>query len=91
MIETVIAQADPDIHQMLKGLQFRIDMERRKSRTPMASCIKLNTMLFDYFYNEYVPDLNLLVKGQIPVPKHIIDKKHLSGSLLFFPDSKPKS
>jgi len=29
----------------LKGLQFQVDMERRKARSPMAACIKISEMM----------------------------------------------
>lgn len=31
----------------LRGLQFRIDMERRRARTPMGACIKISSMMWD--------------------------------------------
>lgn len=33
----------------LRGLQFRIDMERRRSRTPYKSCLRLYEMMWDSF------------------------------------------
>jgi hypothetical protein len=33
----------------LRGLQFRIDMERRRSRTPYKSCLRLYQMMWDSF------------------------------------------
>ena len=38
--------ADAD-QRRLRGLQFRIDMERRRARTPLAGCIRLSSMMWD--------------------------------------------
>jgi len=41
-------QQFPDADQRrLRGLQFRIDMERRRARTPLAACIRLSSMMWD--------------------------------------------
>jgi len=39
----------------LKGIQFRIDMERRRSKNPMGSCLRLSNLMMDQFYDEFVP------------------------------------
>jgi hypothetical protein len=31
----------------LRGLQFRIDMERRRARNPLGACIKISAMMWD--------------------------------------------
>ncbi len=31
----------------MRGLQFRIDMERRRAHTAMGACIKLSSMMWD--------------------------------------------
>jgi len=43
--------------RLLQGLQFRIDMERRKSKNPMDSIIRLSCMLMEQFYTEFHPAL----------------------------------
>lgn len=35
--------------QRLRGLQCRIDMERIRTRTPMKSCLRLSTLMWDRF------------------------------------------
>ena len=34
-------------HSRLKGLQWQIDQTRKLSRSPMASCIKISTMMWE--------------------------------------------
>ncbi|HID98443.1 MAG TPA: DUF3135 domain-containing protein [Thermodesulfobacteriaceae bacterium] len=51
-IESFI-ESTPERHKKrLRGLQWRIDMERKKCRTPLASCIRLNEMLTEMVYSE---------------------------------------
>ena len=47
VIEDLIARANEPIRRRLRGLQFRIDMERRRARTPMQACLKISTMMWD--------------------------------------------
>ena len=48
VIDEMIGQVPEDRRQRLRGLQFRIDMERRRARTPLAACIRLSTMMWDF-------------------------------------------
>ena len=45
----VLKQAPDEIKRRLKGLQFRINMELRKAKTPQARCIKMSSMMHDAF------------------------------------------
>ena len=47
LIEALIARAAPVRQRRLRGLQFRIDMERRRARTPMAACIRIQSLMWD--------------------------------------------
>jgi hypothetical protein len=49
-IEEYIANMGHANHPMLKGLQFRIDMERRRARPPLKMCLRLSSMMWDSFY-----------------------------------------
>ncbi len=53
MIERIIESADDDQRRRLRGLQFRIDMERRRARNPMDACIRLNRMMSQYFEERF--------------------------------------
>jgi hypothetical protein len=47
LIEDYLGQFPSPEQQRLRGLQFRIDMERRRARTPMAACLRLSAMMWD--------------------------------------------
>lgn len=47
IIEEYLRQFPPLDQRRLRGLQFRIDMERRRARTPMAACLRLSSMMWD--------------------------------------------
>lgn len=47
--EQIIREAPSAYRRKLRGLQFRIDMERRKAKSPMAACISLSGMMHDSF------------------------------------------
>ena len=47
--EKIIHDAPSEYRRKLRGLQFRIDMERRKAKSPMAACISLSGMMHDSF------------------------------------------
>ena len=45
-----LIQDAPERHRRkLRGLQFRVDMERRKAKSPMAACIAISGMMHDSF------------------------------------------
>jgi Protein of unknown function (DUF3135) len=46
-IERAISRASLRSQPRLRGLQWRIDMERERARTPMAACIRLSSMMWD--------------------------------------------
>ena len=47
ILEAFFAQIPQQRQQRLRGLQFRIDMERRKAKSPMGACIKISAMMWD--------------------------------------------
>ena len=47
LVHELIASADPARQRRLQGLQFQIDMERRRAPNPMAACIRLSTLMRD--------------------------------------------
>jgi hypothetical protein len=48
-IEAVIAGAPPAHQQRLRGLQFRIDMERSRSATALGACVRINSLMWASF------------------------------------------
>jgi Protein of unknown function (DUF3135) len=47
VIESQISSSDNV--RRLRGLQCRIDMERIRARTPLKSCLRLSTLMWDAF------------------------------------------
>ena len=46
LTESVIASASNDItKRRLKGLQFKVDMECKKARSPLVACIRISEMM----------------------------------------------
>lgn len=50
VIEQFISSVSADRQQRLRHLQWRIDMERRRCKTPVKSCLHLYTMMWDSVY-----------------------------------------
>lgn len=49
LCEQIIHDAPEQYRRRLRGLQFKIDMERRKAKSPMAACITISGMMHDSF------------------------------------------
>ena len=47
VIENYLSTVPLSKQRRLRGLQFRIDMERRRAHTAMGACIKLSSMMWD--------------------------------------------
>ena len=46
-IEQAISKISSEKQQRMRSLQWRIDKERERSKTPMAACIKLSNMMWE--------------------------------------------
>ncbi|MEW5944101.1 MAG: DUF3135 domain-containing protein [Pseudomonadota bacterium] len=51
-IEDLIAQAPEHIRHRLRCIQWRIDRERERCRTPLAACLRLYSMMWDSVYGD---------------------------------------
>lgn len=72
MVQEIIEAAPTeDQKRKLRGLQFRIDMERTKAKTPLASCIKISSMMRESF----VKLKDEIQKLQETNPNKVKDKK----------------
>lgn len=49
LCEQVIHDAPESSRRKLRGLQFRIDMERRKAKSAMSACINISGMMHESF------------------------------------------
>lgn len=63
-IAALIASAPEAQRERLTALQCRIDLERRRSSSPLGACIRLSNLMWESF-NELQQALNALT-GQVP-------------------------
>lgn len=49
LTDAIFESASESSRRKLEGLQFRINMELRRARTPQARCVKLSSMMHDSF------------------------------------------
>lgn len=52
LIEDLIRSAPPHRQPRLRGLQWRLDMVRKRSRTPLAACIRMSEMMWESLLGE---------------------------------------
>ncbi len=62
VLERAISEAPSHIQDQLHRLQWRIDMERKRAKNPLASCVKIYDMLTEQVYGEkgFLYAVNLL-------------------------------
>lgn len=60
MIEDIITRASHTQRRRLEGLQFTIDMERRRAKNPVQSCMRMTQLMYDRV-SELQDSLNDLV------------------------------
>ncbi|XEI32008.1 DUF3135 domain-containing protein [Aeromonas veronii] len=49
-VDLLIARASPDQQRRLRGLQFKIDGQRRLAKNNLDSCIRIANMMWESFY-----------------------------------------
>lgn len=47
LIEDYLRQFPQSGQRRLRGIQFRIDMARRRARTPMGACLEISSMMWE--------------------------------------------
>ncbi|MHA7881352.1 MAG: DUF3135 domain-containing protein [Saccharospirillum sp.] len=72
LIDDLIEHAPDSQRQRLKGLQFTIDMERRRAKNPVQCCVRMSQLMY-----ERVADLreSLLELNAQPVPYRVEDAR----------------
>ena len=85
-IEAAIASAPAAKRERLRRLQWRIDQERRRSRTPLAACLRISRMMWRQVLgpgglNERLDDLRRAVHGR---PPRAATGRPLGGQVLAF-------
>ncbi len=46
-IDKIIEESPEDMQKRMQGIQWQIDQIRQTSKTPMAACIKISSMMWD--------------------------------------------
>ncbi|HHM06196.1 MAG TPA: DUF3135 domain-containing protein [Gammaproteobacteria bacterium] len=84
VLRAVINEAPPHMRRRLAGVQWRVDMERRRSNSPLAACVRTFTMMWDSVYAEggLVDALQALRNRQPPRCKR-------PAQLIEFPRARP--
>ena len=49
LIQQTISNAPQEHQRRLNGLQFQVDMERRRSDSPLQSCMQISSMMWERF------------------------------------------
>ena len=52
-VNELIDHAPPELQGRLHRLQWRIDQERKRAKTPMAACLQLSSMMWDSVLGPY--------------------------------------
>lgn len=42
----------------IRGIQFRVDLERKRTKSTLGSCIRIHNLLMTHFHHEFIPTLN---------------------------------
>ncbi len=67
-IEALIAHAPPEHRERLRALQSRIDLERRRAKTPLGAAVRLQSMMWERF-GQLREALQALADGPVPERK----------------------
>ncbi len=86
MIDKLIRSRAAESQRRLRGLQCRIDLERRRARSPLAACVRLNELMMDQFSSQLAP----MLTGELPLPERqpATAREHEGAQILPF-KSKP--
>ena len=60
--EEIFADATPHLRPKLEGLNFRINMERQRSKNAMQSCLRISALMHDSF-EKMRQELDVLVSS----------------------------
>ncbi len=84
-IEKLIDNAPTEQQQRLRGLQFQIDGERRRHKTPLSRCIAISKKMHESLHelNDALAGLNLDKKQSTPPPRQTI----VNAVVLNFPSA----
>lgn len=58
LLEAAVSCARPELQPRLRGLQWQLDAERAKAKTPMGACVRMNQLMMRKLVHELSPALN---------------------------------
>ncbi len=64
MVEELIQSAPSDLQRRLRGIQFQVDMERAKAKTPMDACLRIYGKMMDHFHGQFAPAIRGLAGAE---------------------------
>ena len=67
LIQSTINSAPEHFHRRLNGLQFQIDMNRSRTKSPLQRCINISTMMWGKFDQLNVKLNELSQQGDVKV------------------------
>ncbi len=88
MSEEIIQDASPRIRHKLEGINFKVDMERQRSKTPLQSCIRVAALMHDSF-SQMREELDTLFQPA-PAP-YLANPKALTDDVTDDDSSEPRS
>lgn len=83
LIEDLINSARTSSQRRLRGLQFQIDMARKKAKTPLAACISISGMMHESF-----ADLRLLLNDPFGAMSDSLQKPSTIAKVLSISEFK---
>lgn len=85
-IEELILQSPPQMQQKLQCLQWRIDMERNRSKNAMEACTRVYSMMWNRVYDHdgLLDKLSLLLKVNDAATAATISTPPKSAKILAF-------
>ena len=59
LLREFIDEAPQNYRHRLSGLQFKLDLERRRAKTPLAACIRISQLMLNKLHDEFIPALRM--------------------------------
>lgn len=81
-IEQMIESVPEEIRHRIKGLQWQIDQARTSAKNPMASCLKISSMMWDTVLGD--DGLVQTIENLGKTPKHSQEKTVQNAKIIEF-------
>lgn len=72
-LHDAIKSAPVEYRARLEGLQFRLNLERRKTSNPLSACVRMQSLMWDAFFR-LRDELNRATRG-VPAPSSPVLKR----------------